>query len=43
MTNITCFMTALKSTWIRKIFKSESKWASILFSKLDKEVLMQWA
>ena len=41
MINITCFMTALKVKMDKEVFKSGSKWASILlFSKLD-EVLMK--
>ncbi|XP_071139100.1 uncharacterized protein [Mytilus edulis] len=41
MINIHLFMIALKCTWIRKLFSSNCKWSTILFTNMDKEKLFK--
>ena len=41
MVNITAYVTALKSTWIRKILNSEGIWQNILFQKIQKKFLLK--
>ena len=40
MINLSAFIKALKSTWLRRILSSDSKWLEILKVYLDVEKLM---
>jgi hypothetical protein len=43
MINLNLFILALKTTWVRKLFRTECKWDNILFSTINQEKLIdQW-
>ena len=37
MINLNLFILALKTTWVRKLFRTEGKWDNILFSTINQE------
>ncbi|XP_052074422.1 uncharacterized protein LOC127712168 [Mytilus californianus] len=42
MINLSSFITALKSTWVRKLFQSDNKWKNVLFSIINQEKLFKF-
>ena len=42
MINLNLFILALKTTWVRKLFRTECKWDNILFSTINQEQLFNF-
>ena len=42
MINLNLFILALKTTWVRKLFRTECKWDNILFSTLNREKIFNF-
>ena len=42
MINLNLFILALKTTWVRKLFRTECKWDNILFSTINQEKLFNF-
>ena len=42
MINLNLFILALKTTWVRKLFRTEGKWDNILFSTINQEKLFNF-
>ena len=42
MINLKLFILALKTTWVRKLFRTECKWDNILFSTINQEKLFNF-
>ena len=42
MINLNLFILALKTTWVRKLFRTECKWDNILFSTINQEKIFNF-
>ena len=42
MIYLNLFILALKTTWVRKLFRTECKWNNILFSTMNQEKLFNF-
>ena len=42
MINLNLFILSLKTTWVRKLFRTQCKWDNILFSTINQETLLNF-